>query len=80
MSVRVKLKLGGLNKLMRSPEVQAEVNRAAGRVRAAAGDKFQVHPSPHRWVARAFVEAKPDVRTTHADRERLLRALDSAKG
>lgn len=77
--VQVKIRLSGLNKLMRSAPVQAEVNRAAGRVKTAAGDKFQVHPSPHKWVARAFIEAKPDVRTTHADRARLLTALDAAK-
>lgn len=64
---------------MRSASVQAEVNKAAGRISAAAGSDFQVHPSPHRWVARAFVEPKPGVRVTHFDRESLLRALSAAK-
>lgn len=77
--VRVRIDLIGLNRLMRSAPVQAEVNKAAGRISAAAGAKFQVHPSPHRWVARAFVEGTRDARITHADRERLLRAMSAAK-
>ena len=44
-NVQVKLKLAGLNKLMRSDPVQAEVNKAAGRVAAKAGPKFRVNPS-----------------------------------
>lgn len=78
-NVRVSLSIRGINQLMRSAEVQAEVNKAAGRVSAAAGSKFQVHPSPHRWTGRAFVEPRPGVRVSHADREALLRALNSAK-
>lgn len=73
--VRVKLKLTGLNRLMRSAPVQAEVNKEAGRVAARAGSKFQVHPSTHRWTARAFVEAKPGERINVADRLALLRAV-----
>ena len=36
-NVRVKLSLRGLNRLMRSDPVQAEVNKAAARVAAKAG-------------------------------------------
>ena len=78
-NVQVKLKLAGLNKLMRSEPVQAEVNNAAGRVAAKAGPKFRVNPSgknAHKWTARAFVEpvdaSKP---VSDADRLALLRAL-----
>lgn len=74
--VRVKLSLRGLNRLMRSDPVQAEVNKAAGRVAARAGAKFQVKPSSHRWTARAFVEPKPGETVSHADRAALLRALN----
>lgn len=73
---RVVLRLSGLNKLMRSEPVQAEVNKAAARVAAKAGPKFQVKPSTHRWVARSFVEPKPGVTVSHADRASLLRALN----
>lgn len=73
--VRLRLKLGGLNRLMRSSPIQAEVNAEAARVRARAGSKFQVHPSTHRWTARAFVEAKEGERLSDADRLALLRAI-----
>ncbi len=75
--VQVKLKLSGLNKLMRSEPVQAKVNSEAARVAARAGGKFRIMPSPHRYTARAFVEPKPGVRLNDADRLALLRALGS---
>ena len=73
--VNVRLKLSGLNKLMRSPEVQKAVNAEAGRMSARAGAKFQVHPSTHRWTARAFVESKPGENLTDADVMSLLRSM-----
>lgn len=76
--VRVRLNLRGINKLMRSAPVQAEVNAQAGRVSASAGNKFQVHPDPHRWTARAYVEPRAGERLTDADRLALLRALGAA--
>ena len=75
--VRVKLSLRGINRLMRSQPVQAEVNKTAGRIAAGAGPKFQVHPSPHKWTGRAFVEPVKGERIGHGDRERLLSALDA---
>ena len=75
----VKLKLTGLNKLMRSAPVQAKVNAEAGRMAARAGAKFRVTPSPHRWVARAFVESKPGEKLSDADTAGLLGAIDSAR-
>lgn len=77
--VKVKLKLRGLNKLMRSAPIQAEVNAAAGRLKAAAGEKFQVKPSPHRWTARAFVEPKKGEHTTDEDVLALLRAVGKTR-
>ena len=64
---------------MRSKPVQDEVNARAARVRARAGDKFQVNPVPHRYTARAFVEPKKGERLTDADRRRLLGGLDGAR-
>ena len=75
--VRVKLKLSGLNKLMRSEPVQSKVNAEAARMAARAGTKFRITPSPHRYTARAFVEPKPGVRLSDADRLALLRSLGS---
>lgn len=71
----VKLKLTGLNKLMRSAPVQAKVNAEAGRMSARAGSKFRVAPSSHRYTARAFVESKPGEKLTDSDRISLLRAV-----
>ena len=73
--IRVKLRLVGINKLMRSAPAQAEVNKAAARMAVRAGDKFQMNPGPHKWVARTFVEPKKGETLTHADRVALLRAL-----
>lgn len=75
--VRVKLRLAGLNRLMRSEPVQRKVNEEAARMAARAGDKFQMTPSPHKWVGRAFVETKKGERLTDADRIALLRSLGS---
>lgn len=55
-NVDVRLKLTGLNKVMRSPEVQAVVNEKAYRLASAAGPGHRAVVSPHKWVARAFVE------------------------
>lgn len=76
--VRIKLKLSGVNKLMRSPAVQAKVNAEAGRMAARAGGKFRVTPSPHRWTARAFVDAEPGEKLSDADRLALLRAVSGS--
>ena len=73
--VNVRLNLRGLNRLMRSDPVQSELNAQAARVASRSGAKFQVHPSKHRWTARAFVEAREGETVTDADRVALLRAL-----
>ncbi|QAB17488.1 hypothetical protein Leucomu_05730 [Leucobacter muris] len=78
-NLTVKLKLTGLNKLMRSAPVQAEVNRRAARIAAAAGKKYRLVVRPHRYTARAYVEPVEGAKITDADHARLLRALDAAK-
>ena len=71
----VKLKLTGLNKLMRSASVQAALNAEGGRIKARAGSKFRVTPRPHRWTARTFVEPVPGEAISDDDNLRLLRSL-----
>ena len=71
--VKVKMKLPGVNKVLRS--AQPSVNAAAARVAADAGPKFQVKPSPHRYTARAFAEPKPGERLSDEDRLALLTAV-----
>lgn len=78
-NLTVKLKLTGLNKLMRSAPVQAEVNRRGARIAAAAGKKYRLVVRPHRYTARAYVEPVEGAKITDADQARLLRALDAAK-
>ena len=75
----VKLKLAGLNKLMRSAPVQSLVNEKAGRISADAGPKYRVVVRPHRYTARAFVELRDGERATDADTAGLLGAIDSAR-
>lgn len=78
-NLTVKLKLTGLNKLMRSAPVQAEVNRRGARIAAAGGKKYRLVERPHRYTARAYVEPVEGAKITDADQARLLRALDAAK-
>ncbi len=79
MADKVKLNMRELNKLMRSPKVQSEVNARAARISAAAGPKYRIVPSPHRYTARTFVEPVPDTRISDADQSTLLRAFDSGR-
>lgn len=55
-NVRVRLRLRGLNELMRSSPVQAEVDRRGREMAGRAGANFEYVASPHRWVARGFVQ------------------------
>lgn len=77
--VRVVLRLKGLNQLMTSAPVQAEVNKRAARVAAAAGPKYRMVVRPHRWTARAFVEPVDGARVTDDDQRRLLGGLDAGR-
>lgn len=56
--IPVQLDLNGLNKIMRSPEAQAIVDSVGRRMAAAAGEDFEYVASPHRWVARGYVQPK----------------------
>lgn len=78
-NVRVKLKLKGLNELMTSAPVQAEVNKRAAKIAASAGPKYRMVVRPHKWTARAYVEPVEGERTTDADQRRLLGALDAGR-
>lgn len=79
--VRVKLKLPGLNKLMRSAPVQAEVDRVGRRVAAAAGEGFAYStPRPHKWTARGYVQTNSaDGAKRQAEDAVLERAISEAR-
>lgn len=55
---QVRLNLPNLNAVMRSAKAQAIVDTAGRRMAAAAGDDFEYVASPHRWVARGYVQPK----------------------
>lgn len=79
--VRVKLKLSGLNKLMRSAPVQAEVDRVGRRIARNAGEGFAYStPRPHRWTARGFVQTDSvEGARRQAEDAVLERAMSAAK-
>jgi hypothetical protein len=77
----VRLKMAGINELMRSAPVQAEVTRRAQRIAAAAGPGFTVKTKPHKWTARAYVIAStPEARRREAEDKVLLAALSAGGG
>lgn len=51
----VELNLRGLNRLMASNSVQAEVDRVGQSMAANAGRGFEYRSRRHKWTARGFV-------------------------
>lgn len=78
--VKVTLKLKNVNALMRSAPVQSEVNKRAAKIANAAGPKYHLIVSPHKWVARAFVAPVDGVQIEDADVAKLLGAIDAGRG
>ena len=79
-TVRVQLKLRGLNALMISPPVVSEVARRAHAIQRAAGEDFEVNVVPHKWTARAFIRAKNARGAREEARNKVLtRAVDAAR-
>lgn len=79
-NVDVRLRLPGINKVMRGDGAQRKVNESAYRMRAAAGPGHDVVVSPHRHVARAFVEQATDTQARKdPDGAKLLGALNAVR-
>lgn len=77
----VKLKLKGLNEVMRSPGVQAKVDQVGRAIAAAAGDGFEYNASPHKWTARGYISARTaEARRAEANNRVLLSALSAGRG
>lgn len=70
--VQVRLKLKGINRLMRSRGVAGEVRRKAQEMATQAGDGFDVNLVPHKWTARAFVRAGTDEARARQARDKVL--------
>lgn len=76
----VKLKLAGLNQVMRLPDVQRLLDERGRRAAAAAGPNFEYVASPHRWTARGFVQpANAEGAREEAKDKKLTRAIDAAR-
>lgn len=80
MTVRVTLKLRGINAVMTSPGVTAEVISRAKKIQQAAGENFKVNVSPHKYTARAFVvSANAEGAVEEARDKRLTRSIDAGR-
>lgn len=78
--VRVKLKISGIRKVLRSPEVTAEVARRVKRAAQAAGPGFEGVVKPHKYTARGYVQtADESGRKREAEDKVLIRSLDAMR-
>lgn len=78
--VKVKLKIRGINAVMKSNPVQSEVARRAVRIAKAAGPGFEAVVNPAKYTARAFVRTTDDAsRKAEAKDKTLTRALDAGR-
>lgn len=79
--VTVRLKIGGIRKVLKSSEVTAEIARRVKRGAQAAGPGFEGIVKPHKYTARGFVQtADAEGRERQADDAgTLLRALDAMR-
>jgi hypothetical protein len=79
-TIRVKMNLRGLNALMRSAGAQEVVDQRGEAMARAAGENFEYVRSPHKWVARGFVQPK-NARgmREEAIEKRLTRAIGAAR-
>lgn len=78
--IKVKLKLRGINAVMKSSEVQAEVVRRARRMANAAGEGFEAVIQSGKYTARAVVRtADATGRKRQAEEAVLERSLDAGR-
>lgn len=77
---KVELVMRGINKVMTSTEMTADLKARGDRIAAAAGPEFEAVVRPHRWTARVYVRPK-SVRgmRQEARDKRLARALDAGR-
>lgn len=83
--VDFKLKLKGLNQLMKGPEMQAVLDQKGQQIQAAAeemsnGGEYETETKPLRWIAVTTVRAKDHkAMKSNLEDNTLLKALGSAK-
>lgn len=78
---KFKLNLSGLNELMKSAEMQAVLNSAAGQIANAAGDGYEVEAAhPISFVSIAAVHARSfKARRENSKNNTLLKAAGGVK-
>ena len=83
--VDFKLKLRGLNQLMKGPEIQAVLDQKGQQIQAAAesmsnGGEFETETKPLKWIAVTTVRAKDHkaIKSSYEDNT-LLKAMGSVK-
>jgi len=77
---QVELVLSGINKVMTSPAVQADLKERGDRMAAAAGPEFEAVSRPHRWTARVYVRPKSARGARQEARDkRLVRSIDAGR-
>lgn len=80
-TTRVKLNHAGFAALLKSAEVQADINRRAQAIAASAGSDYEALPAEAgRTRARALVTTKPSGIRREARDHKLLGALDAGRG
>lgn len=78
--VGVKLMLRGINALMTSPPVVAEVAARTQRAARQAGPNFEAVVIPHKYTARAFVRSKnAEGAREEAENKTLTRSIDALR-
>lgn len=78
--VKVKLNMRGLNQLMSSEPVAADLERRGRRVASAAGAGFELVMLPHKFTARAYVRTKDASGRRREARDKILaRSLNAAR-
>lgn len=81
MPVRIVLNSKGINELLHSPGVQADLKARAQRVADTAGDGMEVTEAGDRNRARyVVITTTPEAMTNEAIDRSLTRAIDAARG
>lgn len=80
--IEIRLNLKGVNEVMISDGVQADVLRRARAIAAAAGEGFEAEEGKrHPWVARAYVVPTTyQAMAAEARTRALTRAVDAGRG
>lgn len=79
---RVVMNIRGVNEVMRSEGVSRDIAARGERMARAAGPGFEAKSdSPHRWVARTWVQSTSREAAAREARENILtRSIDAGRG